>query len=65
MSETHDQCPGCTHQTFVHGLSGGCSARDCDCTRDNTGRERSAVKLGLDPSFGQQVPDTTSATGDN
>lgn len=43
----HDECPGCVHQSFVHGLAGGCSVRSCDCTRDNNGRERSAVKLGF------------------
>lgn len=32
-----DRCPHCPHQTFVHGISGGCTAKDCDCSADQRG----------------------------
>lgn len=32
-----DKCPHCPHQTFVHALSGGCSAKDCFCSADSRG----------------------------
>lgn len=35
---TGARCPGCPHQTFVHGARGGCAADGCDCARDNHGR---------------------------